>query len=112
MAAYPSVAFAKGTQVVARNNVALDVAEDGTVRGRKLHTKETYDLALVHEYASETDANTVEDFYEGSPAQQVDVTWRSQTYNCYWAGKPVVEHADADLWTVTSRLVGVRSDGA
>ena len=111
MASYPTTDYHKGSQVVPRTNIALDVAEDGTVRGRKLHTKETYDVVLVHSYQTEAEANTLEDFYEGAPTQQVDVAWRSVTYNCYWASKPVVEHDDAAFWRVTSVLVGVRSDG-
>lgn len=112
MASYPTTEYHKGSQVLPRNNIALDVAEDGSVRGRKLHTKETYDVLLVHSYRTEAEANTLEDFYEGSPTQQVDVTWRSVTYNCYWAGKPAVEHDDGASWTVKCSLVGVRSDGA
>lgn len=112
MAAYPNTTYHKGSQVTPRTNIAMDAAEDGSVRGRKLHTKETYDLLLVHSYISATDANTIEDFYEANPVQQVDVTWRGVTYNCYWAGKPAVENAEGDRWNVNSRLVGVRSDGA
>ena len=112
MAAYPNTTFSKGSQVAPRHNIALDVAEDGSVRGRKLHTQETYDLTLVHSYLSEADAETIEAFYEGAPTQQVDVAWRGATYYCYWSAKPVVEHTDAAWWSVTSRLVGVRSDGA
>lgn len=111
MAAYPVTDFHAGSQVVARSNIALDVAEDGSVRGRKLHTKETYDVVLVHNYQTSTVANTIEDFYEGNPTQQVDVTWRSVTYNCYWSSKPLVENVNGALWRVTSVLVGVRSDG-
>ena len=111
MAAFPNTEYCKGSQVAPLTNIALDVAADGTMRGRKLHTKETYDVTLVHLYVDETAANDIEDFYESAPTQQVDVTWRGVTYNCYWAGKPVVEHFDGGLWTVTSRLSGVRSDG-
>lgn len=111
MSAYPSVTPTQGSQVAARNNIAMDVAEDGSVRGRKLHAKETYDVTLVHSYVDETDANTVEEFYEAAPTQQVEVTWRGAVYNCYWMGKPLVEHAAGATWTVTSRLIGVRSDG-
>lgn len=111
MASYPVTDYHKGSQVVPRNNIALDVAEDGSVRGRKLHTKETYDVALVHTYRTEAEANTIEEFYEGNPTQQVDVTWRGVTYNCYWASKPAIEHSEGIHFTVTSVLVGVRSDG-
>ena len=111
MASYPSIAFSKGSQVTARNNIDLDVAEDGSVRGRKLHTKETYDAVIVHSYVPEADANAIEEFYEANPTQQVDIVWRGATYNCYWVSKPVVEHAEGETWNVTSVLVGVRSDG-
>ncbi len=111
MASYPTSVFHKGSQVVPRNNIALDVAEDGSVRGRKLHTKETYDLTLIHSYQTQTAAETIESFYETSSTQQVDVTWRGDTYNCYWAGKPSLNNEGGALWNVTCRLVGVRSDG-
>lgn len=111
MASYPTTTYHDGSQVVPRTNIALDVAEDGTVRGRKLHTKETYDVTLIHSYQTQAEAETIESFYEGAPTQQVDVTWRGDTYNCYWAGKPALENTDGALWKVTARLVGVRSDG-
>jgi len=111
MASYPAVAFSKSSQVTPRSVIDLDVAEDGSVRGRKIHTKETYDVVLTHNYVDEATANTIEEFYEANPTQQVDVTWRSVTYNCWWASKPVVAHEEGGVWNVTSVLVGVRSDG-
>lgn len=111
MASYPNTTFHRGSQVAPRNNIALDVAEDGSVRGRRLHTKETYDVVLMHDNVSQATAEAIETFYEGNPTQQVDVVWRGDTYNCYWAAKPSLESENGVLWKVTSRLAGVRSDG-
>lgn len=112
MAAFPNTAYSQDSQIEAMPNIALARAEDGSIRGRMLRSNETYDVRLVHNNLTETDANTIEDFYETDPTRQVEVTWRSVTYNCRWVSKPVIEHFQGDRWTAVSTLMGVRVDGA
>ncbi len=111
MAAYPNSTYSPDSSVEAVPNIELDISADGTIRGRELRTNEVYNVRLIHEALSETDANTIEDFYEADISRQVEVTWRGVTYNCRWKGKPVVFYFGGVLWQVESNLVGVRSDG-
>ena len=113
MAAYPNTNFdADATHVTPRQSIEPDIASDGTVRGRVVSTKEVYDLTLVHKYVSESDAAAIETFYGSNRVAQVEVTWRSVTYNVYFKSKPRVEPFTGVLWTVTSELFGSRADGA
>lgn len=111
MPAYPNTNFSNGSTVTPRENIAIDVSADGTIRGRKLRAAETYDLTLMHRILLQSDADTIENFYEANTTAVITVTWRSVQYDCYWVAKPTVDNVDADLWTVTSKLVGKRSDG-
>jgi hypothetical protein len=111
MAAYPNTIFTAGTRVVPRQNVATDVAADGTVRGRKLMATEVYDILLHHGLLTAAEAETLEDFYEATETEVITFTWRSVDYEAYWVGKPAVEYVGGDTWAVSSSLVGRRVDG-
>jgi len=112
MAAYPNTEYSTASRVTPRSALAMDVASDGTVRGRVVSTGEVYDLTLVHDFLLEADAQTIETFYGSNRVAQVDVTWRGDTYQCYFAGKPTVAPAGGVYWAVTSVLVGRLSDGS
>ena len=113
MAAYPNTDYDAGaSRVEPRSSVSVDVADSGNVRGVSLRAVETYDLKLVHLGLSEAEAATIESFFTTNKTAQVDVTWRSVTYNCQFVIKPSVEPWHGALWQVTSTLVGKRSDGA
>lgn len=112
MATYPNTTYSPASRVTPREAIAMDVASDGTIRGRVISTGEVYDITLVHEYLSESDAQTLETFYGSNRVAQIDVTWRGDTYQCYFAGKPNVVSAGGVYWTVTSTLVGRLSDGS
>lgn len=112
MAAYPNTSYdADATRVTPRESVTLDTSDGGTVRGVVKYAGEIYDLTLVHKYLLEADAAVIEAFYTTNKALSVDVTWRGATYNCFFTGKPDVAPAAGLYFTVTSRLVGKRSDG-
>ena len=110
MAAYPNTTFSQASRVTPLGSLSLDVAADGQPRPWEKMTSEGYDLRLVHEHLSESDANTIEDFYEGDPLQVVDVSWRGVDYDCYWVSKPSVVYIGGTLWRVESRLIGNRTD--
>lgn len=113
MAAYPNTVYdSAASRVSPRESVAVDVADSGNVRGVSLRAVEAYDLKLVHLGLSEAEAATIESFYVTNKALEVDVTWRSVTYNCQFTAKPSVDPWQGALWQVTSTLVGKRSDGA
>ena len=108
---YPIMSFQPGSSVLPQANTEIDRAVDGTIRGRRMFTSENYDVMLVHDFVDESVVDTVEDFYEANPINQINVIWRSVSYLCYWAKKPSVEPAGGITWRVTSALVGRRSDG-
>lgn len=110
MPPFPNTAYSQDTQILAEPNVLLDKASDGTIRGRVLNAAEVYEVTLVHNNLTEAQANAIEDFYETDPTQEVNVTWRSVTYNCRWMGKPEIRHFRGATWTAISRLKGVRAD--
>jgi hypothetical protein len=112
MAAYPNTEYSTASRVTPRSALAMDVASDGTVRGRVVSTGEVYDLTLVHDFLLEADAQTIETFYGSNRTAQVEVTWRGDTYNAYFASKPTVEPAGGLYWKVTSTLIGRLSDGS
>lgn len=112
MASYPNTTYDAGaSRVTPRESVAVDASDGGTIRGVSTRAAEVYDLKLVHLGLSEAEAATLESFYNTNKVAQIDVTWRSVTYNCQFVSKPDVEPWQGALWSVTSTLVGKRSDG-
>lgn len=112
MASYPNTRYSESSRVAPRESVAIDTASDGTLRGMIVTTGEVYDIKLVHQYLTETDAQTIETFYNNNRVASIDVTWRGDTYACLFARKPEVEPAGGVYWTVTSTLIGRLSDGS
>lgn len=113
MATYPNTVYdAAASRVTPRQSIVPDIASDGSIRSRVMSTGEVYDLVLVHPYLLEADAQTIETFYGSNRTAQIDVTWRGDTYNCYFTGKPDVSPAGGLYWKVTSTLFGRLADGS
>lgn len=112
MATYPSITIAQRSTVIPRRRIAINEAVDGSVRGASLHTKESYDLTIVHEFITSTDVGTLDSFYATNKLNQVDITWNGVTYNCRFLCKPESQPAGGVTWTSVSRLVGNQSGGA
>ena len=111
MATYPNTSYDLASRVTPRPSVETDTSDGGTIRGRSLYAAEVYDITLVHKYLTEAEADTLEAFYASNKGVSVDVTWRGDTYNAIFKGKPDTTPEGGGLWTVTSRLDGKRSDG-
>ena len=111
MAAYPNTSFSSGSRMSAIENIELDSASDGTIRGRVVSVSPNYDALMVHEALTEAQAASIETFYETDPTRQVEITWRGVQYNARWRGKPMVTHAFAAMWRVESAFLAVRNDG-
>lgn len=112
MATYPNTDYdVDATRVTPRESVTTDTSDGGTVRGVVKYAGEIYDITLVHKYILEAEAAVIESFYTANKALSVDVTWRGATYNCVFTGKPEASPSTGIHFTVTSRLVGNRSDG-
>lgn len=111
MATYPLTRFSKGTDFVARESTLVDIASDGTPRGVITSAKVVYDVKLIHRFLTAAEASSLESFWSTYQADQIDVTWKSETYELYFLRRPVTRHLGGGWWSAECDLVGNRDDG-
>ncbi len=111
--AYPTTTYDRGSQGIARGgNIRIDRAEDGSLRGVRERFLDIFDFTLMHTDLVEAEAQTYQTFYKTDPSRAIEVTWRGNTYICYWKEEPeIYAHPDGGgyRWVVVSRLVGSRT---
>lgn len=109
---FPNTEYTKDSVAEPRPNASIDLASDGTPRGRRIYGNEVYDFVLINDDLTEAEADAIENAYEADPLDRVDVVWRGVTYYCYWKTKPLISYIGAAKWLAESRLIGNRADGA
>ena len=109
MASYPAFAQVIGSLLQPLDDLRLDEAVDGTVRGRSFYPTVTYRLTLVHRLTV-SELATYKQFYKDHRTDDsVLVQWRVDCpnpaflFNCLFEGVPIYED-DNPLTTVTARM--------
>lgn len=109
MASYPAFPQIVGSVLQPLDDLRLDEAVDGSVRGRSFYPVVTYRLTLMHKL-SVADLATFKQFYvDNRLADSVSVQWKPECpdaaflFDCLFEGVPVYED-DNPYTTVTVRL--------
>ena len=87
MASYPSeLPYCRGSERIIRPGTQIDVATDGTLRGRRFYAADLYEFHLVHHAISSTQRDTLLAFYETNKISLIEYTWNedSAVYEVYF----------------------------
>ena len=105
---YPSVPIAYKSTRTPVKGTKVDMAINGTVRGRNFHTQTTYNFNLVHEYCTSAEMQSIIDCYTSVGASTVNMTWDGDgaVYSVIFTVEPTVQPVYDALYNVTSRLTG------
>ena len=105
MAAYPTFAHAPtlSSEQTLLDDLQIDRATNGAVRGRAMYTAPKRSFSIVHEGLSATDKGTLVTFYNTNRKLQFDFTWVADSvlYYCYFTAPPKLKVLPGLLWNVT-----------
>lgn len=105
---YPSIPFDNQTALSPEAGIAVDVADDGTIRGRVSFASTVYTATVVHSYITSLERDQIISFFDANKALSFPFTYDGDTYTMRFAAHPQARHQQGGWWTVTSRLVGTK----
>jgi hypothetical protein len=109
MADYPALPIDDGTAPQKDAGIRMSIAEDGSVRSRRLYSATLYRFTLVHRQVSSGDRTTLLSHYAAHVGQRFDWTapW-GDLYELEYLDEPAeIPHPNGS-WTMTSRLIGTK----
>lgn len=107
MANYPSLPWSRDSTRVPHAGIALDVAEDGTVRGRTLYASPYYEITAVHPGISSAERSSLESHFASHVGVSFTLVWPwgDESHTVYYAEAPELQSVGS-VHTATVRLVG------
>ena len=106
---YPtSVPVDNATRLVASDDIQVDTAADGTVRGRVSFANTLYTARVVHSYISSTDRTAVLNHYAAWKTDPFTFTYDGDNYTMRYASHPQQMHMSGDWWRVDVALIGTK----
>ena len=108
MAAYPTLPYCRGSERAIRSGVEIDLATDGTVRGRRFYAEDLYEFHLVHHAITGTQKDSLLSFWSSNRTALIEYTWDedSAVYEVYFAAPPRIVFLRGDHYTAEVDLIG------
>lgn len=104
-----NVPVSVGTKYDADNDITIDRADDGTVRGRVGFADTLYTFQILHSIISSTDKDAIWTFYNANKAAAWTFTYQGDTYTLRFIAPPAETHLKGDWWKVVIRAIGTRN---
>lgn len=107
---WPELAYDASSTFESRGGIRADYAWDGVLRSRRGYAEVIWDLVLVYPGIRTADRAALLGHYLRYRLETFEwADHAGQGYLLQWVERPFSIRHDADLWTVTARLTGVRA---
>lgn len=107
MTDYIDLPIDNDTDLVADDDIKVDVADDGTVRGRVgFEDTVLYRGAIVHTLATTTEKGQHLAFYQANKLTEFTFTHGADTYTLRFSRHPRYKHTNGGRWRIEAPVIG------
>lgn len=110
MASYPVLLQDAKSRRKPVNSIKVDLAGDGTPRGRVMHSKTVYNFTVTHPLISTIDRDSIQTFYDTNKDLEFTFVWDADglSYTLMFLGEPDPTWVAAGYWNVTMNAIGTK----
>lgn len=106
MPTYPLTKFAEGSKITYKDDIAIDRAENGTTKARAYYATRKREFLAKHVYATLSDKNSIESFYDSNRLLSVTLNWiDGNAYTVLLAAAPVITPRIGGYFDIEQRMV-------